>query len=252
LIFLHKIIGFKIVAILLSVGMVVVVFQFSSAFKVHALNVHTEIKANPPGIARIIDRTGNPPPGIVNPTGTQPPLPTSGSDPDTSGTGLPGAPPPGDNGNNGPGGTSGQGNSQSQTTSIPPGSNILGGGGAPAGAAQSSASINGPILTIIDHIDFGTVFPEETIEKYFTVTFNATTQETFVTYNITMSENMTPHVTIYKATEIDTETDNSTEGDNYAEGTLQKPDDTSDKWIVKLSVPDILGDYKLDILIQVP
>jgi len=253
LIFLHKIIGFKIVAILLSVGMVVVVFQFSSAFKVHALNVHTEIKANPPGIARIIDRTGNPPPGIVNPTGTQPPLPTSGSDPNTSGTGLPGAPPPGDNGNNGPGGTPGKGNSQSQTTSIPPGSNILGGGGAPAGAGSSGGS-SGPALIINTEIDFGMVFPGENVTGNFTVylaTFNNYTWAAYslnTTIGYPSTENMTPYLTVL----LDSDEVDAGETDNVTYATVNQTD-LSDKWWVTFLAPDAptTGDYSANITIEV-
>jgi len=59
--FLHKRAGFKLVALLLLVALVALVFQLSGAYKGHALNVHTEIKATPPGIAMIIDQTGQTP-----------------------------------------------------------------------------------------------------------------------------------------------------------------------------------------------
>jgi len=269
LIFLHKIVVFKILAILLSVGMVVVVFQLSGTFKAHALNVHTEIKANPPGIVKIIDRTGNPPPGIVNPTGAQPPLPTSGSEPNTSGTGLPGEPPPDGNGNNGPGGTPGKGNSQSQTGFIPPGlSNIRGGGGgaaAPAGAGSSEGS-SGPLLTINTNIDFGTVFPGETVTGNFTIYLTGVDNTPWVdgpytSYNVTMLakmgyQDMKSSMKVQRdpneapETEPDPIADGPI-GDYTAQGTLDS-NDISDTWIVRLEVPDGLGDYWIEILIEVP
>ena len=50
--FLRKVVGFKLVALLLSVALVALVFQLFSVFRVHAMNVKTEIKATPPGIGR--------------------------------------------------------------------------------------------------------------------------------------------------------------------------------------------------------
>ena len=256
LIFLHKIIGFKLLAILLSVVMVVVVFEFSSAFKVHALNVHTEIKANPPGIAKIIDRTGNPPSGIVNPTGAQPPLPTSGSEPNTSGTGLPGEPPPDGNGNNGPGGTPGKGNSQSQTGFIPPGiGNALGGGGAGAlGGAGSSGGYSGPALIINTLIDFGMMFPGESLSGNFTVTIHP--PYTWVNYELNTtigdpfsSENMTPYLTI----ELDDDEVTAGETDTVNYATVNSTD-FSDVWWVTFLVPNeppAFGAYSANITIEV-
>ena len=59
LLLLHKIVGFKLVAALLTTATVgVLVFQASNVLKVHALNVHIEVKATPPGITQIIDRSG--------------------------------------------------------------------------------------------------------------------------------------------------------------------------------------------------
>ena len=244
LIFLHKIVVFKLLAILLSVAMVVVVFEFSSAFKVHALNVHTEIKANPPGIAKIIDRTGNPPPGIVNPTGAQPPLPTSGSGPNTSGTGVPGEPPPDGNGNNGLGGTPGKGNSQSQATSIPPGiSNILGGGGGGAPMiAGSSGGSSGPALTINTDIDFGTIFPGETLEEEFTISLTNPGSPILVEYHIEIDAvggyyDLTPYLTVVRDSN---ETDSVS--DNVTFASLGVGEDVSDRWLVTLAPDPVLGD----------
>jgi len=67
IIILHKIVSLKLLAVLFLVTTVVMIFQLSTAFKVHALNVHTEIRADPPGIVRIIDRTGSLPAGITDP-----------------------------------------------------------------------------------------------------------------------------------------------------------------------------------------
>ena len=70
--FLRKVVGFKLVALLLSVALVALVFQLFSVFRVHAMNVKTEIKATPPGIAKIIDRTGRPPAGMINTQSNRP------------------------------------------------------------------------------------------------------------------------------------------------------------------------------------
>ena len=253
LIFLHKIVGFKLLAILLSVAMVVVVFEFSSAFKVHALNVHTEIKANPPGIAKIIDRTGNPPSGIVNPTGAQPPLPTSGSEPNTSGTGLPGEPPPDGNGNNGPGGTPGRGNSQSQAASIPPGiSNILGGGGGGAPMLAGSSGGDGPALIINTEIDFGMMFPGEGQTGNFTVTLHDCTWAEYsisTTIGNPSSESMTPYLTVVLSPGEVT----AGETDNVTYATVNQTD-LSDLWWVTFLAPDeppAFGNYSANITIEV-
>ena len=275
LIFLHKIVGFKLVAILLSVGMVVMVFQISSAFKVHALNVHAEIKASPPGIARIIDRTGNPPSGIVNPQGQQPPFPTSGTDPTTSGTGLPGEPPgsptpPGDNGNNGPEGTSARGQGQSQTMPLPPGlSNLLGGGGGggPPGlfSPQQSTPLSPTALIINTEIDFELMFPGETKTGNFTVHLSDTQWDnppggpwgpfTGVDYKIFLNAggsstaNMTPYLTVYLSpTEVA-----AGETDNVTFATVNTTD-TSDCWWVTFEAPDeppAFGDYSANITVEV-
>ena len=251
---LHKIFGFKLLAILLSMVMVVVVFEFSSAFKVHALNVHTEIKANPPGIAMIIDQTGNLPPGIVNPTGAQPPLPTSGSGPYTSGTGSPGEPPPDGTGNNGPGGTPGKGNSQSQTGFIPPGlSGMLGGGGAGAlGGAGSSGGPSGPALIINSDIDFGMVFPGEILSGSFNVTIHDCTWAEYwlnTTIGDPFSANMTPYLTVLLS---DGDVANG-ETDNVTFATVNQTDD-SDVWWVTFEAPNeppAFGNYSANITINV-
>jgi len=237
--------------------MVVVVFEFSSAFKVHALNVHTEIKANPPGIAKIIDQTGNPPPGIVNPTGAQPPLPTSGTDPNTSGTGLPGEPPPDGNGNNGPGGTPGKGNSQSQTGFIPPGlSGVLGGGGAGALAgAGSEGGPSGPALIINTLIDFGMMFPGESQNGTFTVTIHDPYDGANYELNTTIgdppsSEDMTPYLTVL----LDPAEVAAGETDNVTFATVNSSTDPTDLWWVTFLVPDeppAFGDYSANITIVV-
>lgn len=61
--------SFKLLVVLLSVAAAVAVgvFQLSTTYTVHALNVRTEVRADPPGIVRIIDRTGSLPAGITDP-----------------------------------------------------------------------------------------------------------------------------------------------------------------------------------------
>lgn len=79
-IFLHKRAGFKLVALLLSVALVALVFQLFNTYSVHALKVRTEIKATPPGIAKIIDRTGRPPAGMINTRSNRPTVLTINTD----------------------------------------------------------------------------------------------------------------------------------------------------------------------------
>ena len=268
--FLHKIIGFKLVALLLMVGMGVMIFQLSGAYKGHALNVHTEIKANPPGIAKIIDLTGQPPStdsdmgssGENQPSKTEP-TPQSGTEsatpPGTETT------PPGDT-------------TPPQKPPIPLVIDIVekifGGGGAPPPSLVNLESNRPTVLTINTDIDFGTVFPEETVQGHFIVyltgTGNATDNETWtdnftvVTYNVTMLlkasyEDMRPYMIVQRdPAEIDVEPDNTANGtaaDYSAQGHLDAnatPPDTGDKWFVTFDVPDDTGDYWIEIMIEVP
>ena len=268
--FLHKRAGFKLVALLLSVALVALVFQLFGAYKGHALNVHTEIKATPPGIAMIIDQTGQPPStdydigssGENQPSKTEP----------TSQSGTESATPPG-------------------TETTPPGDTtppqkppiplvidivekIFGGGGAPPPSPVSLESNRPTVLTINTDIDFGTVFPEEILQGHFIVyltgTGNATDNETWtnpftaVTYNVTMLgkspyKDIRPYLIVQRdPAESDIEPDNTANGtaaDYIAQGHLDinaATPDTSDEWIVTLEVPDDLGDYWIEIMIEVP
>lgn len=271
--FLSKGVGFKLVALLLTVGMGVMIFQLSGAYKGHALNVHTEIKANPPGIAKIIALTGQPP-SIDSSTGssgenqlpetepTSQPGTESATQPETETTS------PGDN-------------TQPQNWFIPPViKKILGGDGedeAPPPSLINLKSNRPTVLTINTDIDFGTVFPEETVQGHFVVYLTGTSNTTdtdnwttaptggftAVTYNVTMTDNvspykdMRPYLIVQRAPgELDIEPDdtaNGTDNDYFAQGSLNVTDnDTFDKWFVTLEVPDDTGDYWIVILIEVP
>ena len=128
------------------------------------------------------------------------------------------------------------------------------------------------VLTINTDIDFGTVFPEETVQGHFIVyltgTGNSTDNETWthgpydaITYNVTMTTNVTPYkdlrpylVVQRDPAELDIEPDNTANGtsnDYSAQGSLNATD-TGDKWFVTLKVPDDLGDYWIKILVEVP
>ena len=203
--FLHKRAVLNVVALLLSAVLVGLVFQLFNTYSVHALKVRTEIKATPPGIAKIIDKKGRPPRGLINPHSNRP-----------------------------------------------------------------------SILTINTDIDFGTVFPEETVQGHFIVyltgTGNATDNETWtsgpftdVTYNVTMVEHqntnsykdLRPYLIVQRdPAESDIEPDNTANGtsnDYSAQGSLNVTDnDIGDKWFVTLKVPDDLGDYWIEILVEVP
>ena len=255
LILLHKIVGVKLAVVLLSVTAVAIVFPLSSAFQAHALNVHTEIKANPAGIVRIIDKAGEPPSGIVNPRGNAPTAFTTDSDGTLSGNtqqGDPGSTPPDENGSTPP--------NQNQSTP-PPGINPLppgienqitgrkGGGGAPPGLLGSKG--NQPTtLTINTDIDFGMVFPGETQQGEFTIYItDATGSPTVVSYHLIL---VTPPGKDYMTVERDpAESDASS--DNVTSASLTDPGDTSDRWLVTFSLPDdpISGNYTSSITIWV-
>ena len=202
--FLSKGVGFKLVALLLAVGIVALVFQLSSAFRVHALNVKTEIKSTPPGIAKIIDRTGRPPAGLINPQSNRP-----------------------------------------------------------------------TALIINTDVDFGTVFPGETVKGKFIVYLDKVTNTssntswnttyTWITYNVTLleeldytCEDIRPYLIVERDTvESDNETDplaDGTNNDYFARGSLNFTDnDTFDKWFVTFNVTDniSLNDYGAEVLIEV-
>jgi hypothetical protein len=274
--FLHNIVGFKLVALLLTVAMGVIIFQLSGVYKGHALNVYTEIKATPPGIAMIIDQTGQPPSADSNigPSGDNQPSKTE----PTSQSGTESATPPGTESATPPG-----------TEATPPGDTtppqkppiplvidivekIFGGGGAPPPSSVTLESNRPTVLTINTDIDFGTVFPEEILQGHFIVyltgTGNATDNETWtnpftaVTYNVTMLakspyKDMRPNLVVQRDPgESDIEPDNTANGtssDYSAQGSLNVTDnDTGDKWFVTLEVPDDTGDYWIEIMVEVP
>jgi len=86
---LTKILSAKLLALILSVALVALVFQLFNTYGVHASKVKTEIKATPPGIAKIIDRTGRPPAGMINTQSNRPTALTINTDIDF-GTVFPG------------------------------------------------------------------------------------------------------------------------------------------------------------------
>ena len=262
---LHNIVGFKVLAILLTVAMGAMVFQLSGPFKAHALNVHIEVKPTPPGIVKIIDRSGEPPSGIVNPEGNGPTAFTTDSDTD-SGTVFFGEPPPEGEGEPPPEGE-GELPPPPETTSPPPDKKPApkGGRAAPSGTVEPHDI--GPILTINTNIDFGTVFPGETVSGNFTIyltgvdTIPWTGTYTSISYNVTMLskfgyQDMKSSMIVERdpneapETEPDSIADGPI-GDYTAQGTLD-PNDISDTWIVRLEVPDVQGDYWIEILIEVP
>lgn len=67
-----KLSGVRLAGLIVAIATVAVVIQLSTVFKVHALNTHAEIKAEPPGIARIVGRDGRPPRGQLNFRGNRP------------------------------------------------------------------------------------------------------------------------------------------------------------------------------------
>lgn len=277
LIFLHKLVAFKLIAILLTLTMVALLFQLSTTFKAHALNVHTEIKASPPGIARIIDRTGEPPPGIVNPRDNTTTPFTTDSDGD-SGTVLPGGTPPDDNGNTPPdetGPTPPEGNQPTppdETGFIPPGIARIFGlwGGGPMGGGAPVALVNPqsgdyPALTINSNIEFEMTFPGETHQGEFTVSLFDTDPSpdgfdgsfTRVEYELTLEvkaggyQNLENWLTVVRDS-----TENDLSSDNLTSASLdssQNPADTSDRWEVTLTLPDDppTGDYWTTITVLV-
>lgn len=268
LIFLHKIAGLKLAVVLLAVTTVAIVFPLSSVFKAHALNVHTEIKANPAGIARIIDRTGEPPSGIVNPRGNAPTPFTTGSNGNFSGNppqGDPDSNPPDENGSTPP--NQNQSTPPNRTWFLPPGiADIFGlKGGGPKGGAPTGVPppgllnprSNRPTTLIINtDIEFGTVFPGETQDGEFTVSLSDTQNPPQVEYHLILTLttefgylDLTNYLTVVRDTsETDVDADlpfqnngSSLGGDLQGNGGT----DISDRWEVTLTLPDDPpeGDY---------
>ena len=107
----------------------------------------------------------------------------------------------------------------------------------------------GQVLYINTDIDYGTVFPGESLTDYFTVYL---TTETSLDYSIELTwipgnsdKDMRPHLTVWKdPSESEVEPNNIADGpagDYTAEGTLSGSD-ISDKWLVRFDVPGESGD----------
>lgn len=266
LILIHKVAGFKLVVILLSVAAVAIVFPLSSALKVHALNVHTEIMATPHGIAQIIEGTGQPPPGIAKHEGEHPTPFTLDPDIDSD-TGLTGETqqtgneptPPGKDESMPPGI-----DKIIDEGGIPPGGGGGGGGGAPPPGLVEPKGNRPTTLIINTDIEFGTVFPGETHQGEFTINLSDTEFDDDspirVEYHLILSapsgyEDLTPYLTVWRDTaETDLESDNVTYADGGSQlDSSQTPSDTSDRWLVKLILPDdpTTGDYWTKITVWV-
>ena len=264
--------GFKIIAVLLLVAVTgAMVFQLSDVLRVHALNVHIEVKSTPPGVIRVINRSGEPPPGIVNPEGSGPTAFTTDSDVD-SGTDLPGdnkPAPPGKNKPKPP--DEDEPTPPAEDKPIPPGiTKIIQGTGVPPPGIVKVAGNDGSALYINTDIDFKTVFPEETLTQHFIVGLQGVQSGgppwwgggnyTYVCYKITVRAvsgspylDLSDNVTVWKdyLNETDNETDEwAIPPDNVAWGTVSA-NDTTDKWWVTLNAPDITGQYECEIEVRV-
>jgi hypothetical protein len=67
-----KLSGVRLAGLIVAIATAALIVQLSTVFTVHALNTHAEIKADPPGIARIVARDGRPPRGQLNLNGNRP------------------------------------------------------------------------------------------------------------------------------------------------------------------------------------
>jgi hypothetical protein len=75
--------------------------------------------------------------------------------------------------------------------------------------------------------------------------------------NVTPYKDLRPYLVVQRdPAELDIEPDNTANGtsnDYSAQGSLNVTDgDNGDKWFVTLKVPDDLGDYWIQILVEVP
>lgn len=236
LIFLHKSVVFKLVAVLLLLTTGALLFQLSTTFKVHALNVHTEIKADPPGIVRIIDQNGEPPPGIVNSEGNGPTAPTTDPNADSGQPGEPESDPP-------------------PASDPPPGiGKIITESGAPPAGLVRPKGNRPTILTINTDIEFGTVFPGETQQGEFIIYItDAQDSPATVLYHLILStpgatQDLSPYLNIVR--------DSAETGeapDTPVSASLTDQDDISDRWLVTLTLPDDPpeGDYGITITVWV-
>jgi hypothetical protein len=254
---LQKIVGSKLIVILLAVAAVAVVFPLSNVFKAHALNVHTEIRADSPGIVRIIDRTGEPPPGIVNSEGNGPTAPTTNPNASSGQPGGPGStPPPGDDDPPPPDGT--ESTPPPLSDPPPPGiEKIIAGTGAPPAGLVNPKGNRPTTLTINTDIEFGNVFPGEVQQGEFTIFITDDDFQgnpTTVSYQLILSTpggslNLSPYLAIVRDT-------NETDAvpDTPASASLTSPNDTFDRWLVTLTVPNDppKGDYWTIITVLVP
>ena len=259
---LHNAVLVKVTAVLLSIAMVAGVFQLSGAFQAHASNVHVEIKADPPGLVKIVDQTGNPPPVGVS-GGGNPPAASSGGD---TGSGTTSG---GDTGTGESTASGGGGGTQGMPAGqAPPGQEkkAAGGGGGAAKPQVVNPNSNRPtILTINTPVEFGTVFRGEELQGEFKIGLSGTANTTnpnppyetpasWVLYTLTMTQgaggaDLTDYLTLVKK-----ETDAIT--DNVTSALLLATSDEEDIWLVKLDLsgdPDLIadGDYHTVITISV-
>jgi len=249
-------VSFKLLVVLLSVAAAVAVgvFQLSTTYTVHALNVRTEVRADPPGIVRIIE-TGQVPSGELDSEGnpityiTSPTSPTSNffsifgsivsgwfqNEETTS---------PGDSANITPL-TSSEDKKDKKDKEDGGGGGGGGGGGATKPKVVNPKSNRPTVLSINTPIEFGTVFRGEELEGEFTIYIdsdNHTTLEppgtpstTWVKYQVYLggTDNLTPYLTLVKKVDADTITDNVSPSYALLDTRLN---DTSDTWLVKLDL----------------
>jgi len=120
-----------------------------------------------------------------------------------------------------------------------------------------TANVSDPTaLRINTDIEFGTVYPGDTHQGEFTVLLSDIDSEGFnrVEYHLSLSGvsgylDLTPYLTLVRhPAETDTESDNVTSASVDA-----SLDDTSDRWLVTLSLPKNveLGDYRTIITVMV-
>jgi hypothetical protein len=279
---MKKGLGFKILIAILILLLAGAVFQLMETFSLHTMNVHTQIKATPPGIARIIENTEEPSGGAPiidgseNPPSFTPTSGGSGNSPVSTQTAGgnqdppdPTATTPTTDGEEEPPSTTTPPEGKEQPPAAAPPAGGGGGGGAPSGM-KLNVDQEPTILTINTDIDFGTVFPGEVRQGHFIVYLTGTDGEpwpeefTQVTYNVTLLappdaayKDMRPYLLVQRnPAESDTEpvsTANGTAGDYFAFGHLDADaGDTGDEWLVTLYTPDEAGDYWIEIEIGAP
>ncbi len=247
----HNIVSLKFLTVVLSMTVMIVTFQLSNVLTVHAINLRTEIKADPPGIVNIIYDTEDPPAGTTDPDDDSP-TPTNDGDTYFTDTYISETQP------DEPTALSNDANTQD----MPPGQvKKSGGGGSAKPKVVNPKSNRSTILTINTPIDFGNVFPGETLEDHFTISLSSD--------NITPYENVTYHITVivkggyldltpYLNVQLSAAEQTAGETDNITSATLGPPGpgpgtDDSDEWRVILNLPHDApdGDYWTLITIHV-